>query len=219
MKNAADSALESFCAAPHAAQQNCNIKGTPVADETRKPPPVTIKKYANRRLYNTATSSYVTLDHLAEMVKKGVDFAVFDAKTGDDITRSVLAQIIFDEESSGQQLLPVQFLRQLIQFYGDSVQAFVPSYLEMSIKSFAAQQERMREQMAAGANTPLSIFEETVRQNMALFEQGMRMMSPFAAVGGKPSRSSEPAKPASDDLSDLKAQVAALQARLDRMGE
>ncbi len=195
------------------------MKGTSVADETRKPPPVTIKKYANRRLYNTATSSYVTLDHLSEMVKKGVDFAVFDAKTGDDITRSVLAQIIFDEESSGQQLLPVQFLRQLIQFYGDSVQAFVPSYLEMSIKSFAAQQERMREQMAAGANAPLSIFEETVRQNMALFEQGMRMMSPFASVGGKPLRPAEATRPAGDDLSDLKAQVAALQARLDRMGE
>jgi len=191
-----------------------------VADETRKPPPVTIKKYANRRLYNTATSSYVTLDHLAEMVKKGVEFAVFDAKTGDEITRSVLAQIIFDEESSGQQLLPVQFLRQLIQFYGDSVQAFVPSYLEMSIKSFAAQQERMREQMAAGATAPLSIFEETVRQNMALFEQGMRMMSPFGAAAGKPARAVEPEKPAAaDDLSDLKAQVAALQARLDRMGE
>jgi polyhydroxyalkanoate synthesis regulator protein len=131
----------------------------------------------------------------------------------------VLAQIIFDEESSGQQLLPVQFLRQLIQFYGDSVQAFVPSYLEMSIKSFASQQERMREQMAAGANAPLSIFEETVRQNMALFEQGMRMMSPFATAAGKPVRSPEPAKPSDDDFSDLKAQVAALQARLDRMGE
>lgn len=192
-----------------------------MADETRKPPPVTIKKYANRRLYNTATSSYVTLDHLADMVKKGVDFAVFDAKTGDEITRAVLAQIIFDEESSGQQLLPVQFLRQLIQFYGDSVQAFVPSYLEMSIKSFAAQQERMREQMAAGANAPLSIFEETVRQNMALFEQGMRMMSPFAnpAVAAKGAKAAEPARTSGEDLTDLKAQVAALQARLDKMGE
>src|ERR1700761_6235209 len=109
---------------------------------------VVIKKYANRRLYNTASSSYVTLEHLSEMVKKGVDFVVFDAKTNDDITRSVLTQIIFEEESRGQNLLPIQFLRQLIRFYGDSMQALVPSYLELSLDSFTQQQERMRKQFA-----------------------------------------------------------------------
>src|SRR3954471_17781174 len=109
---------------------------------------VVIKKYANRRLYNTASSSYVTLEHLSEMVKKGVDFVVYDAKTNEDITRPVLTQIIFDEESRGQNLLPIQFLRQLIRFYGDSMQALVPSYLELSLDSFTQQQERMRKQFA-----------------------------------------------------------------------
>src|ERR1700758_3994178 len=111
---------------------------------------VVIKKYANRRLYNTASSSYVTLEHLSEMVKKGVDFVVYDAKTNEDITRTVLTQIIFEEESSGgQSLLPIQFLRQLISFYGNSMQAFLPSYLELSLASFAQQQERVRQQFAA----------------------------------------------------------------------
>ena len=106
--------------------------------------PIIIKKYANRRLYNTKSSSYVTLDHLSQMVKEGTDFEVRDARTGDDITRTVLAQIIFDEENKGQHLLPIQFLRQLIRFYGDSLQAFVPSYLEMSMDSFTKNQEEMR---------------------------------------------------------------------------
>ena len=109
---------------------------------------VIIKKYANRRLYNTSSSSYVTLEHLSEMVKQGVDFVVYDAKTNDDITRSVLTQIIFEEESQGQSLLPIQFLRQLIGFYGNSMQAFLPSYLELSLASFTQQQERMRTQFA-----------------------------------------------------------------------
>src|SRR5215203_1973069 len=110
---------------------------------------VVIKKYANRRLYNTASSSYVTLEHLSEMVKKGVDFVVYDAKTNENITRSVLTQIIFEEESRGENLLPIQFLRQLIGFYGNSMQAFLPSYLEMSLAAFTQQQERMRSQLAA----------------------------------------------------------------------
>src|ERR1051325_2065353 len=110
---------------------------------------VVIKKYANRRLYNTASSSYVTLEHLSEMVKQGIDFVVYDAKTNDDIPRSVLTQIIFEEESQGQSLLPIQFLRQLISFYGNSMQAFLPSYLELSLASFAQQQERMRQQFTA----------------------------------------------------------------------
>src|SRR3954463_7220996 len=113
---------------------------------------VVIKKYANRRLYNTASSSYVTLEHLSEMVKQGVDFVVYDAKTNDDITRSVLTQIIFEEESQGQSLLPIQFLRQLISFYGNSMQAFLPSYLELSLASFTQQQERMRSQFTTLGN-------------------------------------------------------------------
>src|ERR1700752_1699779 len=114
---------------------------------------VVIKKYANRRLYNTASSSYVTLEHLSEMVKKGVDFVVYDAKTNEDITRTVLTQIIFEEESQGQSLLPIQFLRQLITCYGNSMQAFLPSYLELSLASFTQQQERMRSQLAAFGQT------------------------------------------------------------------
>jgi len=123
-----------------------------MAENQETAPPgerVVIKKYANRRLYNTASSSYVTLEHLAEMTKKGVDFVVYDAKTNDDITRSVLTQIIFEEESQGQSLLPIQFLRQLIGFYGNSMQAFLPSYLELSLSSFTQQQERMRAQFAS----------------------------------------------------------------------
>ena len=146
---------------------------------------VVIKKYANRRLYNTASSSYVTLEHLSEMVKKGVDFVVFDAKTNEEITRSVLTQIIFEEESRGQNLLPIQFLRQLIRFYGDSMQALVPSYLELSLDSFTQQQERMRKQFAdtlGGAivgKGGLGYFEDQVRQNMMLFDRAMKMFSPF----------------------------------------
>src|SRR5205085_12003077 len=131
---------------------------------------VVIKKYANRRLYNTASSSYVTLEHLSEMVKQGVDFVVYDAKTNEDITRTVLTQIIFEEESQGESLLPIQFLRQLISFYGNSVQSFLPSYLELSLSSFAQQQERMRSQFAAF--TPGGVgnaYEEQIRQNMQLF--------------------------------------------------
>src|SRR5829696_7071509 len=115
---------------------------------------VVIKKYANRRLYNTASSSYVTLEHLADMVKKGVDFVVYDAKTNEDITRTVLTQIIFEEESQGQSLLPIQFLRQLISFYGNSMQAFLPSYLEMSLATFTQQQERLRNQFTSFGQAP-----------------------------------------------------------------
>src|SRR5579862_1188549 len=149
---------------------------------------VVIKKYANRRLYNTASSSYVTLEHLSEMVKKHVDFVVYDAKTNDDITRSVLTQIIFDEENRGQNLLPIQFLRQLIRFYGDSMQALLPSYLELSLDSFTQQQERMRKQFAdtlggvgivGPGKASLGYFEDQVRQNMMLFDRAMKMFSPF----------------------------------------
>jgi polyhydroxyalkanoate synthesis repressor PhaR len=155
-----------------------------------KPAPVVIKKYANRRLYNTATSTYVTLDHLSQMVKDKTDFVVYDAKTGDDITRSVLTQIIVEEESKGgQTLLPIPFLRQLISFYGDSLQGVVPQYLEMSMTQFARNQEQMRRylQNAFGFN-PFQQFESMGKQNMAMFEKAMRMFNPFGTgqPGGVP---------------------------------
>ena len=152
------------------------------------PGPIIIKKYANRRLYNTQSSSYVTLDHLCEMVKEGVEFEVRDARTGEDITRQVLAQIIFEEENKGgQHLLPIQFLRQLIRFYGDSLQAFVPSYLELSMESFTKNQKEMREKFAEafGSKFGFKDFEKMSRQNIEMFEHAMRMFSPFGGgMGG-----------------------------------
>ena len=145
------------------------------------PGPIIIKKYANRRLYNTQTSSYVTLEHLCDMVKEGVEFEVRDARTGEDITRQVLAQIIFDEENKGQHLLPIQFLRQLIRFYGDSLQSFVPSYLEMSMESFTKSQQEMREKFAEALGGKLGFkdFEQMTRQNIQMFERAMKMFTPF----------------------------------------
>jgi polyhydroxyalkanoate synthesis repressor PhaR len=192
---------------------------------------VIIKKYANRRLYNTASSSYVTLEHLSDMVKEGVDFVVYDAKSNDDITRSVLTQIIFEEENrgGGQNLLPIQFLRQLIGFYGNSMQAFLPSYLEMSLESFSKQQERMRGQfagLAPGKIPGMGVYEEQIRQNMALFDRAMKMFSPFAYVrpedGGaapaEPQPAPAPAAPASDDsLTELKRQMEAMQEQLAKL--
>ena len=152
------------------------------------PGPIIIKKYANRRLYNTQTSSYVTLEHLCDMVKEGVDFEVRDARTGEDITRQVLAQIIFEEENKGgQHLLPIQFLRQLIRFYGDSLQAFVPSYLELSMESFTKNQQEMREKFAEAFGNKFGFkdFEKMSRQNIEMFERAMRMFSPFGpSMGG-----------------------------------
>src|SRR5204863_942617 len=133
--------------------------------------PVVIKKYANRRLYNTQTSSYVTLDHLCEMVKEGIEFEVRDARTGEDITRSVLTQIIFEEEAKGQNLLPIRFLRQLIKFYGDSLQAFIPGYLDMSMESFAKHQDEMRRRMAEAFGGGGHAIETLARQNLAIFEK------------------------------------------------
>ncbi|MBF0168671.1 MAG: polyhydroxyalkanoate synthesis repressor PhaR [Alphaproteobacteria bacterium] len=146
--------------------------------------PVTIKKYANRRLYNTATSSYVTLDHLCQMVKDGVEFQVFDAKTGEDITRSVLTQIIVEEEGKGgQNLLPISFLRQLIGFYGDNLQHLVPRYLEVSMQSFARNQEQFRHMMQNtwGGLFPFGRVDDASNQNMAFFENAMKMWAPFMA--------------------------------------
>ncbi len=186
---------------------------------------ITIKKYANRRLYNTATSKYVTLDDLAEMVKSGVDFVVVDAKSGDDITRSVLTQIIFEEESKGQNLLPINFLRQLIGFYGDSLQSVIPNYLEYSMNAFTQNEETMRNYVkeAMGGMFPFAQWEELGKQNMAMFERAMQMFTPFAANGrGEQEGAEEPAAAESeagedDDMRALKAQLKALQQQVDNL--
>ncbi|MCC9620589.1 polyhydroxyalkanoate synthesis repressor PhaR [Thalassospira sp. MA62] len=191
---------------------------------------IVIKKYANRRLYNTATSSYVTLDHLAQMVKENTDFVVYDAKSGDDITRPVLTQIIVEEENKGQNLLPINFLRQLIGFYGDSLQGLVPSYLEQAMGAFAHNQEQMREYMQGTMQGmfPFGQFEEMNKQNMALFEQTMKMFSPFLQDGenGAPGAPGAPSKGASagsaggkkdPSLDELKSQLEAMQAQLNNL--
>jgi polyhydroxyalkanoate synthesis repressor PhaR len=185
--------------------------------------PTTIKKYANRRLYNTGTSTYVTLEDLAAMVKQGEDFLVYDAKTGDDITRSVLAQIIFEQENkAGQNLLPTTFLRQLIRFYGDSMQMVVPKYLEQSIDTLTREQEKFRKQIAdTFSGTPFAPLEEQVRRNMELFQQTFSMFKPFARSGGNstdPAKASEP-PPEEDNIDDLRRQMKDMQDRLDRMSK
>ena len=192
---------------------------------------VIIKKYANRRLYNTSTSSYVTLDNLSDMVRQGIDFVVFDAKSGDDITRGVLAQIIFEEESRGQNLLPIQFLRQLISFYGDSMQNLLPTYLEMSLDGFAKQQERFRSQFstAFGGTPSLGYFDEQVSQNLAMFDRAMRMFSPFSFSNGtagavSPAHAEDtsaaapaPVPAATTQVDELRQQVEAMRAQIDAL--
>ncbi len=160
--------------------------GTAPSAEEPKSAPITIKKYANRRLYNTATSSYVTLENLAQMVKDGTEFVVYDAKTGEDITRSVLTQIIVEEEGKGgQNMLPIGFLRQLISLYGDNLQFMVPRYLESSMEAFARNQDQMRQYFKdVSGGFPFGAFEEMGKQNMQLFERAMQMFTPFAAKGG-----------------------------------
>jgi polyhydroxyalkanoate synthesis repressor PhaR len=195
---------------------------------------IVIKKYANRRLYNTSTSSYVTLDHLCEMVKQSKEFVVRDAKTGDDITRSVLTQIIFEEEGKGQNLLPINFLRQLIRFYGDSLQGFIPSYLEMSMNSFSKEQEKLRNRVtsALGGRERLSQFEDQIRQNLEVFDNAMRMFSPFGRPGagagergGKdqqkpdPAEASESGEKRDDELDELKKQLSQMQAQLEALSK
>ncbi len=194
--------------------------------------PITIKKYANRRLYNTATSSYVTLDHLCQMVKEGLDFVVYDAKTGEDITRSVLTQIIVEEEAKGQNLLPINFLRQLISFYGDNLQFLLPGYLDQSMESFARNQEQMRRYMqdSFGGMFPFGRFEEMSKQNLAFFEKAMKMFVPFkgegaaeageakAGEGGKAGGATPSQERGGDAaLASLKDQVDALQKQLEAL--
>jgi polyhydroxyalkanoate synthesis repressor PhaR len=181
--------------------------------------PVTIKKYANRRLYNTGTSAYVTLEDLAVMVKSGEDFVVYDAKTGEEITRSVLTQIIFEQEGKGgQNLLPINFLRQLIRFYGDSMQLLVPRYLETSLQHFAQEQEKFRDQMGKTFNIPgFGAMENQVRQNMEIFQRAFTMFLPTAQrnVANPP----QAAESNSDDMDALKRQVSEMQKKLDKMDE
>ncbi len=171
-------------------------------------PPVVVKKYANRRLYNTESSSYITLENLAEMVRQGRDFVVYDAKSGDDITRSVLTQIIVEEEGKGQNLLPINFLRQLIGLYGGSMQGLVPKYLEHAMTSFAQQQEQLRTAMTKTMGTifPFGNIEEVGRQNMAMMERAFTMFTPFY-------RGTEPTNP-----SDVhETEIEALRTEIDRL--
>jgi polyhydroxyalkanoate synthesis repressor PhaR len=193
--------------------------------------PVVIKKYANRRLYNTGTSTYVTLEDLAVMVKGEEDFVVYDAKSGEDITRSVLTQIIFEQEGKGQNLLPVTFLRQLIRFYGDSMQAFVPSYLQFSMENLTREHERLREQMMGPAGSEmLKTMEDQARQNMVMFQDAMRMFNPFMpgqgaspaksgpeAASGETSAEAAPAASEQQDLDDLRAQIRTMQSQIEKL--
>ncbi len=185
--------------------------------------PVVVKKYANRRLYNTATSSYVTLEDLATMIKEGGDFVVYDAKSGEDITRSVLTQIIVEQEQKGQNLLPISFLRQLISFYGDSVQFLVPGYLEQAMIAFTGNQEQMRDSLRATFGIfPFGQFEEMGKQNIALFERALKMLSPYAAGGksatpGAPQPKGETKEPEDPRLHRLETQIEALRQQLEAL--
>ena len=194
-----------------------------------------VKKYANRRLYNTRSSSYVTLEELSQMVRDGKDFVVYDAKSGEDITRSVLTQIILEEDSKGRNLLPISFLRQLIGFYDDSLHAVLPRYLEVTMESFARNQDQMRDYMrgtfgrffpvpgAEGASAkPL---EDLTRQNLALFQNAARMLNPFVAEtadkseAGDPGKNSAASADLSHELETLRAQMQRLQKRIERMDD
>ena len=193
------------------------------AEMAQSEEPVTIKKYANRRLYNTGTSTYVTLEDLATMVKAGSNFVVYDAKTGEDITRSVLVQIISEQESKeGQSLLPITVLRQLIRFYGDSMQMLVPRYLEVSIDTLVREQEKMRTQVAQAFGVAgFGPLEEQVRRNMEMFQRTFAMFAPpFARREGQAAEAEKSAPRAADggEIDDLKRQMEDMQRRLDRLG-
>jgi polyhydroxyalkanoate synthesis repressor PhaR len=187
-------------------------------------PPVVVKKYANRRLYDTRSSSYITLDNLAEMVRQGRDFVVYDAKTGEDITRGVLTQIIVEEEGKGRSLLPTAFLRQLIGFYGDQMQSLVPKYLEQAMAAFAQQQEQMRAAMqktmgSVGTLFPFGNMEEVSRQNMAMMERAFSLFTPFyrptgEGPGGRPAGEGPGGRPAGGEPAD---EIASLHAEVERL--
>lgn len=176
---------------------------------------VVIKKYANRRLYNTKSSSYITLDHLAKMTREGVDFKVLDAKTGTDITHQILTQIIMEEETAnGEQMLPVNFLRQLISMYGNSMQGLVPHYLEASMDQFRANQTKLREAFESSlAGNPLA---KLAQQNLAMFKAAASAFVPGLADGDKPSSHD---KDQDDEIAQLRKQMAEMQAKLDKLGK
>ncbi|MDA8249891.1 MAG: polyhydroxyalkanoate synthesis repressor PhaR [Rhodospirillales bacterium] len=199
----------------------------PLQNDPPRPPdakpgeqaPVVVKKYANRRLYNTESSSYITLDTLAEMVRIGRDFVVYDAKTGEDITRSVLTQIIVEEESKGRAMLPTGFLRQLIGFYGDQMQTLVPRYLEEAMASFARQQEQMRVamQQTMGNFFPFGNIEEVGRQNIAMMERAMNLFSPFSYRESETNEArGTPGSGLQDEVKALRAEVEFLRGQLAR---
>lgn len=184
--------------------------------------PVIIKKYANRRLYDTSSSQYVTLDYVRELVKSGRDFTVVDAKSGEDLTHGVLSQIIFEEEARGENLLPLPFLRQLIQYYGDSLQSVVPSYLEATMEAFSSQHEEMRERFAGSLQSPQAImeaFQQQSRRNMEMFGQAMQMFAPFVPGAGAPEKTAEDTRTAeeSDDLKAMRAELDAMRAKIDKL--
>jgi polyhydroxyalkanoate synthesis repressor PhaR len=177
--------------------------------------PTVIKKYANRRLYHTGTSTYVTLDDLAEMVRRGEDFVVQDARTGENITRAVLGQIIFDAESRGEGLLPIAFLRQLITFYGGHMQALVPTYLEHALASFARDQDKLRKQVnEAWGSQAFDVVEDQVRRNMDMFQRSMRMFMPFTPDTDSASQSPENL---AQDVAALRQELARMQERIDAL--
>jgi polyhydroxyalkanoate synthesis repressor PhaR len=188
--------------------------------------PAVVKKYANRRLYNTATSSYVTLDDLCKMVRAGEHFVVYDAKTGDDLTRSILTQIILEEDGKGRNLLPINFLRQLIGYYDDSLRAFLPRYLELSMENFAANQEQIRRYIEStfGQFFPMSQFEDMARQNMALFQRAATMFTPPSGHAGpeRPAAPEGPAKPVPDTSNQIRAlneKIEGLQEQIGKLVE
>ncbi len=210
-----------------------------MAADTGTPDAIVIKKYANRRLYDTSASAYVTLDHLSRLVREGKDFLVQDAKSGEDITRSVLTQIIFEQENRHDGVLPISFLRQIIKFYGESFQSVLPAYLEMSMNTFVTQQEKWRDHMDrapadsedTGAANP---FEAQIRRNMQMFEDAMRMFAPFPAETSAhrdakpPAASHQPSPseaPSSDDsdpgvaIADLQRQMTEMQRQLSRLAD
>jgi polyhydroxyalkanoate synthesis repressor PhaR len=214
------------CKKEHIVQASRGREGWGCAEMTTEKKPITIKKYANRRLYNTGSSSYVTLEDLGKMVKDGDDFVVIDAKTSEDITRSVLAQIIFEQEAKeGQSMLPIAFLRQLIRFYGDSMQMVVPSFLEMSLSRFTEDQQKMREQIqttfTAGGlpgNQMFEALEEQTRKNMQMFSQAISVFTPFipaAPVAEDVAVSEKSTSAQGGDLDELKKQIADMQRKLE----
>tara|TARA_E500000075_G_scaffold130767_2_gene140154 strand:+ start:1488 stop:2105 length:618 start_codon:yes stop_codon:yes gene_type:complete len=182
------------------------------SEDSGQASPVVIKKYANRRLYNTATSSYVTLEYLAQMVRDGIDFVVYDAKSSEDITRSVLAQIIFEEEAKGQNLLPINFLREMIRFYGQNVSNLLPGYLEHSMDMFVRNQENLSKAM--GGNTAMKSLEDITRQNLTMIERASQIFTPFSGINPLDQKGDM----GTDQFDLMRAQMQQLQEQLDMMG-